>query len=185
MISGAWLMKEFHRIEGLDDELEKKKQMELLDEIIDKVNEYDSYLYDYKKSLKLKDMQQRGIELKRADISSKSIKTKWRNVFASGLTKEDKKKIYFSYYMWHIYSFEVKQALVKEKARRAFNRKVKNQVYVFYQNQEEVYFIENARQLKASDFDMNDDVYIVDADMKWTYIHTHEAQCGPYYVKLS
>ncbi|MBK5252809.1 MAG: DUF4275 family protein [Peptostreptococcaceae bacterium] len=39
----------------------------------------------------------------------------------------------------------------------------------------------NAEQLKSSDFDLEDDVYVVDAEMKWTYVHTHESQCGPYY----
>lgn len=184
MISSKWIMKELHRIDELDDELAKKKQMELLDEIIDKVNECNSCLYHYKKTLKLMDMNRRGIVLEKSEISSKTIKSKWSNVFASGLTKEDKKKIYFSSYMWHIYSYEVKQALVKEKARRAFNRKAKNHVYVFFQNQDEVYYIENAKELKAADFDMEADVYIMDAEMKWTYIHTHEIQCGPYYVKL-
>ena len=40
-----------------------------------------------------------------------------------------------------------------------------------------------ATNLKASDFDMEQDVYVVDSEMKWTYIHTHEIVCGPYFMR--
>ncbi len=40
-----------------------------------------------------------------------------------------------------------------------------------------------ATNLKASDFDMEQDVYVVDSEMRWTYIHTHEIVCGPYFMR--
>ena len=27
------------------------------------------------------------------------------------------------------------------------------------------------------------DVYLVDKDFTWTYVHTHEEACGPYFCK--
>ncbi|CAM3916602.1 hypothetical protein GCM10009865_54200 [Aeromicrobium ponti] len=48
--------------------------------------------------------------------------------------------------------------------------------------------IENAKKLKAEDItnrieEYMDDVYVVDKDFTWTYIHTHEEFCGPYFYK--
>ncbi len=30
---------------------------------------------------------------------------------------------------------------------------------------------------------MDDDVYVVDKDFKWTYLKTYETMCGPYFAK--
>ena len=47
--------------------------------------------------------------------------------------------------------------------------------------------LENARRIKAEDIINEidgyiDDVYVVDIDFSWTYIHTHEYFCGPYFL---
>ncbi len=44
--------------------------------------------------------------------------------------------------------------------------------------------MENSHLLKSSDFDMDPDVYVFDPFNRWTYVHTHEAQCGPYFYKI-
>ncbi|WP_363319157.1 DUF4275 family protein [Desulfosporosinus sp.] len=38
--------------------------------------------------------------------------------------------------------------------------------------------------MKRHEFDMADDIYLVDLDFHWTYVVTHEKeQCGPYFFK--
>jgi len=178
----AWLSKEYTRIVKLNDKEEKQRQLKLYNGLVDKKNEYNDYLLNYKKSLLEIDMRSRGIILEKSNVTSKLLRNKWENNFTIGLTKEDKKRIIFNYHMWHIYSYEVKDALAKSKARQAFNKKNKNHVYVLFDDNEDVFYIENAELLKSSDFDMEEDVYVVDSEMKWTYVHTHEFECGPYFA---
>ncbi|WP_408605974.1 DUF4275 family protein [Anaerosporobacter mobilis] len=87
-------------------------------------------------------------------------------------------------YKWHIFSFEKANALSNSKARHAFNKCKKEKVFAFYQHNDETFYIENAWQLKSTDFDSDDDIYIFDKVNKWTYVHTHESQCGPYFYRV-
>ena len=51
-----------------------------------------------------------------------------------------------------------------------------------------LYLVENAHLFKAEDFDHDfipfSDFYLFSPEGKWTYIHTHESYCGPYFYKL-
>lgn len=177
-----WLSQEFTRITKIADKEEKQRQLTLLAGIIEKNNEYQDYLWDYKKFLLAQDMKNRGIIFEKSEYGSEEFMSIWENNFAAGLSEEDKENIFFHHHMWHVFSYEAKDALAKSKARQAFNKKRKNKAYLFFHNKEEVFYIAKAQLLKASDFDMEQDVYIIDSEMKWTYIHTHELQCGPYFV---
>ncbi len=178
-----WLTKEFNRIVKIEDMEEHNKQLALLDAIVVKKNEYDLYMRNYKKLLLKNDMEEREIYFEERNNMRISLIEDWELNFANGLTREDKERILFNEYRWHAFSYGVKEALMKAKARQAFNRARKNHVYVFYQNANDVFYIDKAEKLKSSDFDMEQDVYVADSDMKWTYIYTHEIQCGPYFVR--
>ncbi|WP_372459295.1 DUF4275 family protein [Alkalihalobacillus deserti] len=54
----------------------------------------------------------------------------------------------------------------------------------FYQQSNNAYKLNNADKIKAEDFNNESDVYIVDTNFNWTYVHTHEDDCGPYFYKL-
>lgn len=116
-------------------------------------------------------------------MDSSILKSMWEDKFTSGLTVKDKEDIYFSSFMWHIFSYERRDALSGSTARQAFNRIKKTEVYGFYQNDDNAFCINSAGLLKASDLDHLKDVYIVDPKMKWTYVNTHESLCGPYYMR--
>lgn len=90
---------------------------------------------------------------------------------------------YINQYLWHGFSYGKAYCISKSKARRALINHKKNEVFVFYQHNEAAYIYKNASKLKASDFDMDDDVYVVDKDFQWTYVKTHETMCGPYFAK--
>lgn len=183
MNNEVWIHKELQRINKLNDKHEKERLLYLFDKIIEKRNEYESFIYDYKIARLHEDMRARGIELKTSTIDRSVLKSKWEDRFANGLKSKDKKEIYFDSYMWHIFSYERKESRIGSKAKQAFNKVKKTEVYGFFQNEDKAFYINNAELLKASDLDHLDDVYIVDSDMKWTYIHTHELQCGPYFVR--
>ena len=179
----TWINKELQRIRNLNDKQEQERLFQLIDKIIEIRNEYEYQIYEYKTARLYEDMKTRGIEYKKSNINSSILKSAWEDKFTNGLTMKDKEEIYFDSYMWHIFSYEKREAKIGSKARQAFNRVKKNEVYCFFQNDENAFCIFNAGLLKASDLDHLDDVYIVDSEMKWTYVHTHESACGPYYAR--
>ena len=183
MNNETWIHKELQRISGLSDKREQERLYNLFDKIIEEWNEFEYCINEYKIARLNEDMNTRGIEFKKSNIESTKLKSMWEDIFTRGLTSKDKEEIYFESFMWHVFSYEKREAKIGSKARQAFNRVKKTEVYVFYQNDDNAFFINNAGLLKASDLDHLDDVYIVDPKMKWTYVHTHESQCGPYYMR--
>ena len=174
---------EMKRIEMLEDENEKKIRYDLLDHIIDSINEYEGHLADYEYQQKRRKMKERGIEF--VPLSKKdSLIRKWGRLFASGIEPGKKQQIFYNQFRWHLFSYKVLPALEPGKARQAFNRCKKSEVYVFYQWKDEAYEIRNSSKLKSSNFDRDDDVYLFDPIEKWTYVHTHEVDCGPYFYKI-
>jgi hypothetical protein len=157
--------------------------MQLIDNIIDSVNEYNNHIFNYEYEQKKQEIMRRGVVF--VPISKPStVKASWSRLFAATLSMEEKKSIYYDYHKWHIFSYEKVAALTNTKARQAFNRCKKGKVYLFYQHMEEAFIIENPHLLKSSDFDMDPDVYLFDTEYRWTYVHTHESQCGPYFYKI-
>lgn len=168
------------KIELLDDEGEKELRYQLLDEIREKVSDYEIHLKKYEYNEKRNRLIENGIMFMPIKNHS-SIKAKWSKIFSSSVTKEEKRKVFFNQYRWHLFSYEVLSAIKEEAARKAFDEVAKTKVYAFYQHKNDAFLIENAQLLKSSDFDLDYDIYIFDETGKWTYIHTHEDECGPYF----
>ena len=179
-----WLFHELCKLEKIEDEIEREAQCKLLEEIQYSINKYENHINDYKEQLHHADIVKRGIIFEKSELSSSQLKDKWKQAFIKDLTEEIKREIYIHQFLWHTFSYDKLDAKEKSKARQAFNRKKKSSVYVFFQNKEETYYIANAQNLKASDFDYDYDVYILDESFKWTYIRTHESMCGPYYYSI-
>ena len=83
---------------------------------------------------------------------------------------------------------ELLKAFSDDEARSAFDAEPKDSVYLFWQHTDQAYLVENAHLFKAEDFDHDfipfSDFYLFSPEGKWTYIHTHESMCGPYFYKL-
>nr|WP_294486910.1 DUF4275 family protein [uncultured Anaerosporobacter sp.] len=175
--------KEMEKIGLISDEFEKATRLRLIDTVIDKINEYNQHIYDYEYSLKKQEIISRGVAFI-PQSNPRTIKSNWSKLFAASVSSDEKRAIGYESYRWHIFSFEKVIALTSSKARRAFNKCKKEKVFVFYQHKDEAFYIENAKLLKSSDFDSDDDIYIFDLFNKWTYVHTHESQCGPYFFRV-
>ncbi len=175
---------EHKTIDELNDTEEKTFRLDLLGEIIDKINEYNEHVFEYEFLQKRKKLFEKGISFSFIEKPA-IIKTKWTNLFTKNISKETKKNIFFDDYRWHVFSYKVLNALEKDDARQAFNKCRKKEVYAFYQNKNEAFKINKASLLKSGDFDMDDDIYLFDPINKWTYVITHEKeQCGPYFYSL-
>lgn len=185
MLKLKWinLRKEMEEIELIADEVEKAARYQLINNAIEKINEYNEHISDYEYDRKKQEIINRGIAFIPQSKPS-TIKANWSRLFAALISADEKKAIGYESYKWHIFSFEKVNALSNSKARNAFNKCKKEKVYVFYQHKDEAFYIENASLLKSADFDLDDDIYIFDIVNKWTYVHTHEFQCGPYFYHV-
>jgi len=135
-------------------------------------------------------LKNKKIQAKEIPAWGAYLRNRWDEEFAAHLTHQEKESI-FLYdedglcgYLWHIFSYEKKKCLEKEKAEKAFNREPKTFCYLFYQHYDHALLIKNASTIKAIDLIDEEDVYIVDKEFTWTFVVTHEkGWCGPYFSR--
>ena len=179
--------KEMNKSRSLPDKDEIVARQEMLSEIMDAARDYYEHVnaYDYKQLCK--NLIERGIRF--VPVNDRTTKAKWTKLFASPISKEERKKVHFEQYRWHLFSYKLLDAMTNDEAREAFNAEPKTSVYLFEQYSKNAYLVENAHLLRAEDFDHKfipfSDFYFFSPEGKWTYIHTHEIMCGPYFYKLS
>lgn len=123
----------------------------------------------------------------------KVVKERWLDAFAANVSEEDlgKRVLADGNYLWHIFSWNLVPCLKGDEARQALEG-CETPFYLFYYefppadmprvrpiSKEEL----SALPTECGAFD-GSDWYLVDKDFTWTYVHTHEADCGPYFCKL-
>lgn len=179
--------------EQLEDLQEKEVCTKLIEQIMDKVTEYNLHIREYAYKQALQVLIGRGIILE--PVERKPVVTKWDKQIDSLVTAEIKRttKYYSDQFRWHIFSFELLPALQGDQARLAFNSAEKSELYLFFDFADETYMVKNAQLLTADDVEtlsefspLNySDLYFFDPLDKWTYIKTHEDSCGPYFFKAA
>lgn len=175
---------EFERISLIKNKKEREEQQKLLDEIISISNELCDRAYNYERKQFLNAMKKRNLEFLQSDITKKQLLEKWISIFAGNIDNGVKERIYMDDYLWHIFSYKIKNSFEETKAVIEFNKRSKEKIYIFYQNTEDIYMINNASNLKYTDLVGEEDIYIVDESFLWTFIITHEAINGPYYYTI-
>ena len=177
---------ELEKVCSLSDETEKETRLSLLRKIQNTTLEWESHLQEYNYKQFCQELIERGIRF--TPVNDRTTKAKWTKLFAAPIPKEDRKLVHFEQYRWHLFSFELLNALTDDAARAAFNAEPKDAVYLFWQHTNKAYLVENAHLFKAEYFDHEfipfSDFYLFSTEGKWTYIHTHEIMCGPYFYKL-
>ncbi len=180
-------LQESNRTPSLTDKAEIVDRQEMLSEIMEAAREYYDHVnaYDYQQFRK--ELLERGIRF--TPVHYSATKAKWTKLFAQSVSKEERKRVHVEQHQWHLFSFELLDALIEDAARKAFDCCPKDTVYLFFQRRKEAYLVENAHLLKAEDLDHrflpDPDIYLFSAEGKWTYIHTHEPNCGPYFYKCA
>jgi Domain of unknown function (DUF4275) len=70
---------------------------------------------------------------------------------------------------------------------RAFHNDWKRTCYVFFQDFDDAFWLEDAAMLTSKDLMMkkvNMDIYVVDKEFIWTFVITYEKDwCGPYFSR--
>lgn len=184
MLDRESIKDEIRNIGRLTDNTEKTIRLEIINKIIKEFNNYDEHIREYDYTQKRNEIQNKGVIFKDISSEREMIKEKWLKMFTFDVDNEIKKEVLFYHFFWHLFSFNKLKAKQGKEAKLAFDNCHKNQVYTFYQNNDKSYFISNAKNLIADDFDMDDDIYVFDMEFKWTYIKTHEKQCGPYFYYI-
>lgn len=182
-MNDKWILREILRIAVIENERDKKSQQDKLDEVIEKNNELKWLEHERQYRMLQHDIKNRGIDICESPISGQQLRQKWKKIFLGSLNLKEQKAIHINQFLWHCFSYQKIECLSKGEAKKAFANHKKNEVFVFYQHKDEAYVFKNTSKLRASDFDMDDDVYVVDKNFKWTYVKTHESMCGPYFAR--
>ncbi|WP_226671600.1 DUF4275 family protein [Metabacillus litoralis] len=117
------------------------------------------------------------------------LRSLWSERFTSHLSVEERKTIYLDDgFLWHVCSWEKVKCLKKLDAIEVFNEQSKVKCTIFYQYIDEAYLLQNARTLTLEELPYDQthmyygDIYIMDWDKKWSFVMTHESECGPYFI---
>ena len=118
----------------------------------------------------------------------KDLRERWLDTFAADVSEEDLGKYVLAggSYLWHIFSFKLVPCLEGDEARKALEELPDTECYRFYKE----YPPQDHPRIKAISISevcsLPDDLdwYLVDKDFTWTYVHTHEEDCGPYFCKV-
>lgn len=160
-----------------------------IDEILDNLpeeeleNVYWSIQFIQKEYLFKKNLLDKGVIITELYEEAEGIKNLWDNTFAENINEEMRESIHYHKFRWHIFSYEKQECLKEVAARKAFDVVPKDEIYVMYQELPYVIQYKEAHKVIAADFDSQQDIYIFDKNFTWTYIHTHESTCGPYFYK--
>lgn len=163
---------------------------EKIDEILDSLpkNELENVYwsikfiednYRFKKNL-----LDKGVVITELFGESEEIKELWDNTFAKNINEEIRESIHYHQFKWHIFSYKKQECLKEIAARKAFDVVSKDELYVMYQDSPYVIQCSKVNKVIAADFDSRQDIYIFDKNFTWTYVHTHESTCGPYFYKM-
>lgn len=182
ILDSTAFLKEFEKIRAIPDEAERSKQEEMLQEIFDKIIDWDNYLHEYEYKQHCQEVLSRGV--KAISLDWQMVAAQWDDLFAAKMPQAVRDEIHYEQFKWHIFSYNKLSALQADQARASFNQQEKDTAYVLFQYENRAYRLENASLLKAEDLDVDSsDVYIFDEQRRWTYVHTHELQCGPYFYQ--
>jgi len=189
-------LQEFHQLqnetEQMSDAKEKEARTRLLEQIMEKITDYDVHVREYAYQQSIQALVVRGILFEPVDRDP--VVTQWDKQFDSLVSAEAKQaaKHYTNQFRWHLFSFELLPAVQAEQARMAFNEMPKQNLYLFFDYADETYRVSNAHLLTAEDvealrenssLDLSD-MYFFDPLNKWTYVKPHEEYCGPYFFKV-
>ena len=174
--------RELAKIHSIPDEAERTKQEKMFQEMFDKIIDWDIYVTEYEYIQHCQEVLSRGV--KATPLDWQTVADQWDELFAAAVPQIERDEIHYEQFKWHLFSYKKLSALQADEARAAFDQQEKDTVYVLFQYENRAYRLENVSLLKAEDLDMDSsDVYLFDEKRRWTYIHTHEFYCGPYFYQ--
>jgi hypothetical protein len=124
-----------------------------------------------------------------SEIEKTDIVNRWISTFASNVSDKILREHVLEdcNYLWHVFSWGKVPCLEGAQARRAFDERESDLVYMFRKGRSIDKFprIEGliiTNKVTSEQLETIDDIYVVDLNFIWTYVHTHESECGPYFA---
>ena len=133
----------------------------------------------------IKKLKMKGLHVEIIENSGIEYRKQLEEKFAKNLSEVKKEEIYFDQFLWHLFSYQQVKHFSGQDAKNIFNTIDKSECVIFYQHDDLVLKIENANDINAKDLENEKDIYIVNKNMTWTYVNTHEYSCGPYFYNLN
>ena len=141
-----------------------------------------------------------GVKLARLDMfpaETRDAAHRWLAAFAAGAGKAAVAEHVLAEgnYLWHVFSWEMVPHLTGEDARRALEAAAGEMYFYYFEyppageplvrpvTREEALRLAGRPREAYSSLD-GMDWYLVDRDFTWTYVHTHEEECGPYFCRV-
>lgn len=129
------------------------------------------------------------------NMTNEEIIEKWIKTFASNVpTKIMKENVFESgNHLWHIFTWGNAPCIERDEARKAFGALPPCNVIMFkggYSINDKPHITDVQMHQKKPSVDWSvqqsnfKDVYFVDEHFQWTYVQTHESDCGPYFSYL-
>ena len=117
----------------------------------------------------------------------KDLRERWLDTFAADVSEEDLGKYVLAggSYLWNIFSEKLVPCLEGDEAQKALAELPDTDCHRFYKE----YAPQDQPRIKAISMaevsSLPDDLdwYLVDKDFTWTYVHTHEEDCGHYFCR--
>ncbi len=128
--------------------------------------------------------------IKAEEMTGKETRDYMRRWFEAFVPRQKQAEAYancfptrsYNAYLWHAFSYEYTPCLTDSDAEAAFDKADKSACVLLINNEKIGYILENAECLTASSINKFNDIIITSKDFSWTYAHTHEEYCGPYFV---
>ena len=103
-------------------------------------------------------------------------KIKEFNIYGTGKEK-------YNNYLWHAFSYDILTTESADNSPLCYSAVHKKKCFVLLNNEQIAYVIEDAANLDVSIINKYKDILIFDSNFTWTYCHTHEEDCGPYFYQ--
>lgn len=189
-------LKELHQLEEeidqMDDAKEKEARSQLIEQIMEKITDYDVHVRGYAYQQTIQSLVNSGITYAPTDRAS--VVNAWDQLFDSMVSEKSKQSAphYSDQFRWHLFSFGLLDAIKEDEARAVFDSMPKKELFLFFDYSDQAFLIKNAHMLTAADVEalrenspLNlSDMYFFDPANRWTYIKPHEEYCGPYFFKI-
>ena len=112
----------------------------------------------------------------------------WLLHFANNISKSLLKKrvVGGGNFLWHIFSWNIVDAdkyFTGDNARKIFDELDKSgaKYYYLWETNPSLKLLE--KEMDSKYIDKFDEIYVVSSDWSWTYMKTHEDDCGPYFYR--
>ena len=168
---------EMRRIVELEEE-EQNRQMKQLIKVMDQMQILEELEIQRNKKHVIEDLKNKGVCFLKSQKTAEELRRKWKEHFLEPFVNlQEMKAIHADEYLWHGFTYgKIPKYKEGQAAIEAFREKEKQKVYVFYQLEDEVLYLDTKNQLDVLHLRFETtgkDMYLTDEEFTWTYVYKH------------